>query len=177
MDDNRKLTDIDRAKFIYLFKILKNQGDEEYDYDNMIKALQYGFELHYKDVFDCLFDETLSEAECREVLDILEMYRGIIYSYKNLKALGKLDKLKEEDVRFPGFDGNNEGKQMFYTSYFIEDMNRYAEIAELSHGYYNSHIQMLPRYRAMLAKWEEYKSIDNRYMMNEQQILDLLKCR
>ena len=39
MEDSRKLEDKDRALFIYLFKILKNQGDDEYDYDNMIKAL------------------------------------------------------------------------------------------------------------------------------------------
>ena len=46
MENSRKLTDKDRALFIYLFKILKNQGDGEYDYDNMIKALQYGFVYH-----------------------------------------------------------------------------------------------------------------------------------
>ena len=46
MENIVKLTRMERAKFIYLFKILKNQGDEDYDYENMIKALQYGFELH-----------------------------------------------------------------------------------------------------------------------------------
>ena len=60
MENNRILTDKDRALFIYLFKILKNQGDGEYDYDNMIKALQYGFVYHYEEVFSCLFDNELS---------------------------------------------------------------------------------------------------------------------
>lgn len=177
MENVVKLNKVERAQFIYLLKILKNQGDEDYDYDNMIKALEYGFELHYSDVFECLFDEELPADKCREVLDILEMYRGIIYSYNNLKREGQLEKLKDEDVRFKGFDGNNETKQMSYTDYFIKDLDRYAEIEELSHGYYNSHCQMLPKYHAMLAKWDEYKALPNRYMMNEQQIIDLLHTR
>lgn len=177
MDSIIKLSIKERAEFIYLLKILKNQGDEEYDYDNMIKALQYGYQYHYSDVFDCLFDDELSYEDCREVLDILEMYRGIIYSYINLKREGQKVTLTEDDIRFPGFDGNNEGKQMSYTEYFIKDLGRYDEIEQLSHGYYNSHWPKLNDYRNMLAKWEEYKSLPNRYMMSEQQIKDLLKCR
>ena len=175
MENVVKLSRTERAQFIYLLKILKNQGDQDYDYDNLIKALQYGFELHYSDVFECLFDEELTSDQCREVLDILEMYRGIIYSYTNLKREGKQGTLTDEDVRFKGFDGNNETKQMSYADYFIKDLDRYSEIEELSRGYYNSHCQMLPRYRSMLRKWETYQTLPNRYMMNEQQIKDLIK--
>ena len=175
MEESKKLTKKERALFVYLLKILKNQGDEEYDYDNLIKALEYGYELHYGDVFDCLFDEELSADDCREVLDILEMYRGIIYSFINLKRDGKNVSLSENDVKFPGFDGNNETKQMSYTDYFIKDLGRYDEIEELSHGNYNSHWPKLGKYRAMLMKWETYKALPNRYMMTEQQIIDLLK--
>ena len=149
MESNVKLTKKERAEFIYLLKILQNQGDKEYDYENMIKALQYGYEYHYSDIFDCLFDEELSSEGCREVLDILEMYRGIIYSYNNLKRERKQLSLTEDDIRFPGFDGNNEGKQMSYTEYFSKDLGRYDEIEQLSHGYYNSHwpkTLILPRY-------------------------------
>ena len=176
MDNNVKLTRKERAEFIYLLKILQNQGDVEYDYDNMIKALQYGYEYHYSDVLDCLFDEELSSEGCREVLDILEMYRGIIYSYISLKRERKQLSLTEDDIRFPGFDGNSEGMQMSYTEYFIKDLRRYDEIEQLSHGYYNSHCPKLNDYRAMLRKWKEYKdTLPNRYMMDEQQIKELLK--
>lgn len=174
MEGNIKLTPKERAMFIYLLKILKNQGDEEYDYDNMIKALQYGFEYHYSDVFDCIYDEELSADGCREVLDILEMYRGITYSYINLKRENKLAKLKDEDIRFKGFDGNNEIKQMSYTRYFIVDLDRFSEIQEFAQGNdYNSHWQMLPTYQARLHKWKSYP-MDARYRMTEQQIIDLL---
>ena len=105
------------------------------------------------------------------------MFRGITYSYNNLKREGEQGSLTPEMIQFKGFDGNNETKQMSYATYFIVDLDRYSEIQEYSNNYYNSHGRMLPKYRAMLAKWEEYKALDNRYLMNEQQILDLLNCR
>lgn len=174
MENDIKLTRKDRAMFIYLFKILKNQGDDDYDYDNMIKALQNGFQNHYSDVFECLYDEELSAEECREVLEILEMYRGITYSYNALKEVGQQGKLTDKDIRFKGFDGNNETKQMSYACYFIIDLDRYEEIENLANGYYNSHYPMLSKYRQMLSMWNGYK--DTRYKMNEQQIIDLLNC-
>lgn len=179
MDREIKLNEKERALFIYLFKILKNQDDGEYDYDNMIKALQYGFEYHYNDVFDCLFDEELSAEGCKEVLDILEMYRGITYSYINLERVGKLKDLKREQICFRGFDGNNETKQMSYATYFIVDLDRYSEIQEYSLGNdYNSHCRLLPKYRAMLKKWKEYDGLlENRYMMDYKHLTELLSCR
>lgn len=175
MEVDNSLTRKERALFIYLFKILKNQGDEEYDYDNMIKALQYGFEYHYSDVFDCIFDEELSVEECKEVLDILEMYRGITYSYINLKREGRIEYLTDDKIRFKGFDGNNETKQMSYARYFIVDLDRYSEIQQYAPGNdYNSHWQMLPQYRTMLSKWKAFPT-NEKYQMSEQQISDLLK--
>lgn len=175
MESNVTLSPKDRALFIYLFKILKNQGDEEYDYDNMIKALQFGYEYHYGDVFDCLFDDVLSVEGCKEVLDVLEMYRGITFSYIKLQEGGRVESLIDDDIRFEGFDGNNETKQMSYARYFIIDLDRYSEIQGYAQGYdYNSHCEKLPKYRAMLSKWKSYPP-ETRYSMTEEQIIDLLK--
>ncbi len=169
-----KLTKTERAIFIYLFKILQNQNDNDNDYENMIKALEYGFSLHYDDVFSVLYDNELSRSECLEVLDILEMYRGIIYSYRSLANNRQCKEIKEFDVHFPGFDGNNETDLFAYTQYFILDLKRYSEIEQLSKGDYNSHCPMLKKYRNMLKKWNEYKSLPNRYEMTEEQIMTLL---
>lgn len=175
MGSNVQFSPKDRALFIYLFKILKNQGDEEYDYDNMIKALQFGFEYHYSDVFDCIFDDVLSEEDCREILDVLEMYRGITYSYNKLKKERGVKNLNDDKIRFYGFDGNHETKQMSYARYYLVDLNRYFEIQEYAQGDdYNSHHQMLPKYRAMLSVWKSYPS-EVKYCMTEEQIVNLLK--
>ena len=166
-----KLTPKERASFIFQLRILQKLSDssEFSDYEAKIAALERGYELHYSDVFDMLYDEGLSADECRSVLDILEMYRGIIFSYKQLKETS----LTDEQVKFPGFDGNFEAKQMLYVQYFIEDLDRYHEIKELSHSYYNSHSRQLNHYQARLQKWEKLDHME-RYKMSEEQIRDLL---
>ena len=106
-----KLTPKERASFIFQLRILQKLSDssEFSDYEAKIVALERGYELHYSDVFDMLYDEGLSADECRSVLDILEMYRGIIFSYKQLKETS----LTDEQVKFPGFDGNFEAKHPY----------------------------------------------------------------
>lgn len=45
-------------------------------------------------------------------MDILEMYRGIIYSYHALEREGRQGgSYTHNKVRFGGFDGNYEGKE------------------------------------------------------------------
>ena len=78
---------------------------------------------------------------------------------------------------------------MSYLDYLTEDPwqkrlfemcirdSRYSEIQELSNGYYNSHHRMLSQYEKMLEKWNEFESLPNRYLMNEEQIRELLNSK
>ena len=72
-------------------------------------------------MFSNFFCELFSAEGYDEVLNIQEMYREVISSFINLKREEELDTLAEEDVKFPGFDGNNETKQMSYVDYFAKD--------------------------------------------------------
>ena len=87
MEENIKLTIVEREILANQFRILeKLEGDnQQRDYRNLIEALESGYELHYMDVFEDLSETTLSKDDCRRVLDILEMFRGLIYSYQGLK--------------------------------------------------------------------------------------------
>ena len=170
-----------RLILVNQYKILKCLTDnvtEQQDYDNLITALENGYELHYQDCFEYMGDNDLTIEECREVLDILEMYRGIIYSYNALNLKNKLTTLKEEDVMFPGFDGNNEYKQLSYVRYFIVDLDRYSEIQDLNHtDNYNSHARRLDKYRKMLEKWNQFVQdrSQNQYLLSESQIRSLIE--
>ena len=179
MENTIELSKKERVSFIHQLQILQKLSDpsEFTYYENKIKALKYGFTLHYSDILDVIYDEELPPEKCQEVLDILEMYRGIIYSYIGLKREKKDISLTDENVKFPGFDGNNECEQMAYVKYFIDDLDRYSEIQELSNKYYNSHSRMLSRYKNMLLKWKQFESLQNRYLMNEEQIKELLSTR
>lgn len=53
---------------------------EETDYYVINReALEEGYTLHYEWMFEGLFEE-MSEDECREVIDILDMYRALHFS-------------------------------------------------------------------------------------------------
>jgi len=181
MEEKIELSIYERQVLINQLEILKKLNDDssdEKDFNNKIEALKSGYELHYQDVFDEISDETLSYDECREVLNILEMFRGIIFSYNHLKQEQKLLKLTTEDVKFDGFDGNNETKQMLYTKYFISDLNRYSEIQKLCGNDfdYNSHCPKINTYRIMLDIWNRYRqSLNNPYLMSEEEICNLIQ--
>ena len=159
---------------------ISNREESEVDtsyYDNQIKALREGFELHYEDAFEGIYDG-LSIEDCKFVLDVLEMYRGITYSYMALKRDSKLNKLGDSDIAFPGFDLNTETEYYSYCKYFILDLDRYSEIQEYAGKYfdYNSHTSTtIPKYRRQLMIWQEYESLENRYLMTEDQLINLLK--
>ena len=181
MEEKIELSIYERQVLINQLEILKKLNRKEFDekdFNNKIEALKTGYELHYQDVFEEISDETLPYDKCREVLNILVMFRGIIYSYNHLKQEKKLLKLTTNDVKFIGFDGNNETKQMLYTKYFISDLNRYSEIQQLCGNDfdYNSHYPMISTYRIMLDIWNRYRqSLDNAYLMSEEEIRELLQ--
>lgn len=178
--DNIQLSPVERQLLINQYKILDKLSEGEgthKDYQNKIEALSSGYELHYQDALEDVQEDTLSTEQCKEILDILEMFRGIIYSYQALERENKLKELTRKMVHFEGFDGNNETSEMFYVRYFIKDLERYSEIEEFSgkNADYNSHAHRLPTYRRMLSKWNNFRhTLPNPYLMTEDQIKELI---
>lgn len=183
---------LDKKERLFLsnqLEILKNQqiiinslaGGKESDvdtsyYDNQIKALREGYELHYGDPFEDIYDG-LPYEQCRFVLDVLEMYRGITYSFLALQKSGELKTLSESDIKFAGFDLNTETQLHSYARYFLFDLDRYAEIKKIAGKYadFNSHTSFTKsRYEEQLKIWEGYRSLENRYLLTEEQIIKLL---
>lgn len=151
-------------------KILEKLYPKEADYyEKHRKAVEQGYSLHYDWITENLREE-MSEEECREVLDILDMYRALTFSYRDLDDKSNLPEWK---IEFPGFDGNNEPKQMKYTEYFINDLNRFSELRDDSDfPDYNSHSPMLEKYRRMLSKWNEF---DQKQNLSKDEIIEILE--
>lgn len=188
MTDHIKLDKKERLVLSNQLEILKNQQiilnkisgqDRSTDtsfYDNQIKALREGYELHYGDVFEDIYDG-LSYDDCRFVLDVLEMYRGITYSFLALEHERNLGKLTKKDIEFNGFDLNTETKYFSYANYFLIDLGRYDEIKKVAGQYadFNSHTSTtIPKYKRQLKIWDSYRNLTNRYQMTEEQISQLL---
>lgn len=164
----------ERLALSYQLKILEKlyPEDKEY-YANQRKAIEDGYELHYDWIAEHL-SEGLSSEECSFVLEVLDMYASFHYSYVQLNK--NATKLTESQIKFPGFDGNNETMYMAYTKYFIEDLDRFSEIRETTNGYYNSHAPMVRRYKNMLYKWKQYKQPFT-YHLSEDHILDIINTK
>lgn len=151
-------------------KILEKLYPEEADYyAKHRKAVEHGYQLHYPWLVEHFYEE-MTEGECQEVLDILEMYRAITFSFKELQDKSGID---EGRVRFSGFDGNNEGKQFSYAQYFIVDLGRFEELSyDAKYPNFNSHREMLEKYRRMLLVWRGYQK---RFELDRSQLLKLLE--
>lgn len=164
-----ELTKKERLAFIYQLRILEALYPNEATFFVQKRtALEEGFALHYEWLVEHLNDE-LSEADCREVLDILDMYRAITFG---LRKLNDGDALRKHRLaKFLGFDGNHEGPLMAYTRYFIVDLERYDELRDGKMPSFNSHTRMLGAYRDMLERW---KGIDKNFELSREQIASVL---
>jgi hypothetical protein len=150
------LSPIQRLILTNQFRILEALYPREADYfAQHRKAVEDGYTLNYDWMVSHLSEE-MSEAECTEVIDILNMYRAITFSAQQLPQVDELQ--RDPNFRFQGFDGNGEGKQYGYARYLIEDLERFQELRYgAAHPDLNSHMPMLSTYRRMLATWQKDK--------------------
>ena len=164
-----ELTKKERLSFIYQLRILEALYPDEADhYAKHRTALEEGYTYHYDWMVEHLYDE-LSEEQCREVIDILDMYSEIAWG---LEKLDEADELKNHHLaRFPGFDGNNETQLMAYVRYFIVDLDRFSILKRGDYPYFNSHCPMLETYRQMLQRRREMGSP---HTLGREQIAKLL---
>ena len=160
-----ELTKKERLGLIYQLLILEAlYPDNAEDYAKHRTALEKGFVLQYDWMTEYLNDE-LSEEDCREVLNILDMYRAITFGVAELPADDEVR--KHHLAKFPGFDGNNETHQMAYVRYFVVDLNRFSELRQDEYPYFNSHCPMLDTYRRMLERWEP---LENKFKLSRENI-------
>ncbi|WP_430737754.1 YfbU family protein [Psychrobacter sp. VH5] len=142
-----------RYELINQLLILEKLYPDEADYHaKNRKALEYGFELQYSWLTENL-SEGLTTEECKEVLDILDMYRSITFSWLNNNSGAEIP----NSIKFKGFDGNNESALRNYVQYFVLDLERFEELKYgQSFPQFNSHTRMLEQYRRQLKVWRNF---------------------
>lgn len=138
------------------YEILKSLNPEEaeiYEVDQEI--LINGFRQNYNDLVDGFMEETPEEVS-QFVIDVLQMYRSLNISYKEL---GKEDKKKIDlyDISFKGFDGNEETDYYMYADFYINKLGRFEELKESEHFDTNYHASTIEHYKKMLDLWKEVK--------------------
>lgn len=126
-----------------------------------------------------LHDDADSQRILSETLDILDMWWFIETRCASLSDEDKA-RLKKEatpfdaDVRFPGFDGNNEHEHLGIAHFLINKMGRY----EIFKGHYlNSHFPSIEGYRRMLSVFKPIRQNLGGSELSTGQIIMLLNAR
>ena len=170
---NMNLSKLQRLFLYNQYLILEKLYPEDAKLYSMFrKVLNDGYTLEYSTMFQ-IFDEEMTEEECKEVYDILDMYDALYNSFDRLPDKSLIDKDK---IHFDGFDGNNESEQRSYALFLIYDLGKYEKLRDVKNKYdsLNSHSWRLDKYRTMLSVWKSIP-IENRYELNAQQIQEILK--
>ncbi|MCX4367853.1 MAG: YfbU family protein [Clostridia bacterium] len=135
-------------------------------YKQYIKILESGYVGEYYMLFENISDE-FSKEESELVWDILQIYSNIQYSYRKLKN----PKITEAQIRFDGFDGNNEICYLAFCEFVLFDLHRFGELQENGRRDFNSHSRRCDKYKAMQEKWI---AMDKPFEMSEKDIEYLL---
>ncbi len=167
-----ELTEYQRLNLLNQYKILRDLAKirkDEYDiqyYNNLVKIVAEGYERDYELLTEEI-DEEFSKEDCDFVWDTLEMYRAIHDSYYKIKK----PTLSKSDIKFDGFDGNNEGRYYSLCRFILFDLKRYEEQTEDGRTDFNSHCRRCEKYRTMLSKWN---SLGKSYELSEEEIKSLV---
>lgn len=161
------LSPVDRKTLIMLHRILLATHGElqssrylKEDEVRSLQALESGFVGEYSTEFADCVDEVVIE-ECELVWDILDMFRVIKYSVRELGPDGWTEiGVRDAEVHgsFRGFDLNDsmEARLLSYTTYLVENGRWVEQQAALSsaNDNGNSHFRMLPTYQKLLARFK-----------------------
>ena len=154
----------DRQVFAMLHRILARvlpddandvDGDREYQLERA-RVLELGYTNEYADEFSGLHPE-LSRRDGGRVMDILDMFRMIDGSVREIRAAGgEVTSDLIADLRFEGFDFNDEveGQMAGYVRHLLAQgkwKERRPDIERTDDG--NSHAPMLDVYLRMLAEY------------------------
>ncbi len=136
-----------------LFRQLKLK-DQEVDLDFIAEAILGGHSWGLKWQFSGVFhDHEDREEIVSEVCDILDMWSDLESGYEKLSKKDKSRVAAEcaplgNDVRFRGFDGNNEGGHIRIARFLMEQLDRFTEFKDRE---LNAQMPTIAAHRRMLV--------------------------
>lgn len=136
-------------------------------YKRLQTIIEHGYELQMSELskeFGCL-----SEAQCQEVIDVMDMYHAMQESYKMLDA----DQSRNIDSRrlnFLGYDLASEAQLVHYVRFLINIEQLYTQFDPSEH-HFNSQIPMQNKYRRMLTTW---RNCPRQYHLSENELTQIV---
>lgn len=138
----------DRVSLVLLLEIKRAMGENVSE--ESIDAIRSGYSRHYPNIVEA----EMPTEEMELVHDVLGMYAHLQYSYEHSK---ERDSDIENEVQFPGFDGNADDGHYGYLCYLLKH-DMYTHVKPLDKGIpINSHMSVTGTYDRMLAKYRDLK--------------------
>lgn len=161
---------------VYRHLNIKGEIDPDLVLSALVGGHYWGLAWEYTGLFHEHEDRRRSVSE---VVDILDMWSFLESGYARLTKEDKERIPKElepmgENVRFPGFDGNNEAEHLSIAGFLIEKMHRFESFKGRD---LNSHMPVLDGYRRMLAVFEPMRRTLIGRELSASQIIEILKAR
>ena len=160
-------------QYLILSKLDKDNAE---DYKRMVEVVEQGYEYDLNLILEST-KHVFPDDKCRLTLNILQMYFDIISSYEELKRNNNKIDLKENDIRFPGFDGNEEPEYLCYARFVLKDPYRFDYIKKYPGDNYNSHFPTIKKYKRCLVVFDEIKQQKgvSRLPLSEDEINRIIK--
>ncbi len=94
---------------------------------------------------------SLSDKQCREVIDTMEMYHAMQESYNLLEERERKD-VDARRLNFLGYDIASEAQLVNYVRFLVSTEGLYPQFDQGDH-HFNSQTQMQQKYHRMLVSW------------------------
>ncbi|MDO6704595.1 YfbU family protein [Photobacterium sp. 1_MG-2023] len=124
------------------------EPDHAAKYQRLQTIVERGYGLQLREL-DKDFG-ALSEAECKEIINVMEMHHAMQESQKQLNN----HEIDSRRLLFLGFDAQSEPQQMHYVRFLTQIEHLYPGFLPSEHQF-NSHVPMQSKYRRMLTVWQK----------------------
>ncbi|WP_375750332.1 YfbU family protein [Vibrio sp. HN007] len=123
--------------------------DNAAKYCRLQTIVERGYGLQMREL-DKQFGE-LTEEECREIINIMEMYHAMQESSRMLSEEER-SKVDQRRLQFLGFDIASESQLVHYVRFLVDSEGLYPQFDKADH-HFNAQMPMLEKYRRMLTTW------------------------
>ena len=147
------------------------------DADFIEKAVTGGHYWALREKYRGLYNVDVDNPnDVEEVREILTMWDQIEYGFSKLSLMEKElvithTNRKLDEVKFLGFDGNNEYKHMNIAKFMIHNLGLFEKFSGRD---LNSHIPMLKGYKDMLTEYRRFSGRHSVNLLSAEEIIKLL---
>jgi uncharacterized protein len=143
------LTWTERVMLYNQFRILEllDPGRAE-EYQQKQEIVGKGYEALYATLNENVSGEPPAKSVGEEVHEILDLFRALKNSAQKAGYANR-----EPQIKFQGFDGNDEADHYGYAVFMIEKQGLWPEHRAES---YDTHAPMLPKYSRMIEAWKKH---------------------